>query len=39
MVEWIQENTKEILGVLGTVIVGIVGLIIKNSTFAHRKKT
>ena len=34
MVEWIQENTKELLGAVATMIVGIVGLFLKKNSGA-----
>ena len=38
MVQWIQENTKGLLSVLSTVIVGIVGLLIKKNSGAGSNK-
>ena len=38
MVEWIQENTKELLSAIGAVIVGIVGLFFKNNSGASVNK-
>ena len=38
MVEWIQENTKELLSAIGAVIVGIVGLVFKKNSGASSNK-
>ena len=38
MVEWIQENTKEVLSAIGAVIVGIVGLVFKKNSDAKVNK-
>lgn len=38
MVEWIQENTKELLSAIGAVIVGIVGLLFKKNSGASVNK-
>ena len=38
MVQWIQENGIEVLGVLGTVIVGIVGVFRKKNSDAKVNK-
>lgn len=38
MIHWIQENAIELLSVLGTVIVGIVGLFFKQSSRASVNK-
>ena len=38
MIQWFQENATEVLGVLGTVIVGIVGLLLKKNSDAKVNK-
>jgi hypothetical protein len=38
MVEWIQENTKELLSAIGAAIVGIVGLFLKKNSGASVNK-
>lgn len=38
MIHWIQENAIELLSVLGTVIVGIVGMFFKKSSRASVNK-